>query len=82
MTVQQKQVRKTNQRQANVAYLVFSDDLTLFPTYVERAVVTFFPVSSQSAILKTKKLKIPHIPLLFYSNSNYISEAFTVFTLN
>lgn len=70
MTVQQQQVRKTNQTQAKVVYLVFSNDLTKTFNLCGKG-CNDLPLQKVSFI--RHMLRIPHIPLLFYSNS--ISEA-------
>lgn len=66
MTVQEKQVRKSNQRQAQVLYLVSSDDLTKTYNLCGKGSSDLASrVSSESTIQKTHAhAHAPYIPLI------------------
>lgn len=71
MAVQQQQGRKTHQRQAKVVYPALSEDLAKTFNLYEKGCSNLSPgFSTESAIHNTR---VPHIPLVFYSNS--FSEA-------
>lgn len=71
MAVQQQQGRKIQQRQAKVVYPALSEYLTKTFKLYEKGYSNLPPrFSAESAI---HNAWVPHIPLLFYSNS--FSEA-------